>query len=264
MTRHAKTVLITGAASGLGWEMSRVFHGRGDHVLLVDRDAEGLARRATELGERVTTLACDLTSDDAVSRIAESVDTLGRLDVLVNNAGITQRSLAADTQPAVMKKVMAVDWQAPMELALALLPKLYQTQGAIINIGSMAGWMPVPGRAGYCSAKSALAQFFEVLRMEEAANGIHILMVYPSFLDTPIEKNALGGDGQPARHARSTVGRIDDASILARDIVRALEKRKPRLFPNRFTLFASILWRLAPGVFQRMTGRRFAVEMEQR
>ncbi len=259
-----KTVLITGAASGLGWELSKVFHARGDQLLLIDRDGDGLSQRAEELGERVTTLACDLVADTATTDIVRAVEHAGALDVLVNNAGITQRSLAAETDPAVMKKVMAVDWQAPMELALALLPALYKTRGSIINIGSMAGWMPVPGRAGYCSAKSALAQFFEVLRMEEAANGIHVLMVYPSFLDTPIEKNALGGDGKPAKHARSTVGRIDSAGALARDIVCALDKRKPRLFPNRFTLFASILWRVAPGLFQHMAGKRFAVELEQR
>lgn len=262
-----KTVLITGAASGLGWELAQAFHQRGDRLLLVDRDGEGLARRAAELddGSRVATLACDLSADGAIADIARSVATeFGELDVLVNNAGITQRSLAANTDPAVMKKVMAVDWQAPMELTLALLPQLYKTRGAIINIGSMAGWMPVPGRAGYCAAKSALAQFFEVLRMEEADKGIHVLMVYPSFLDTPIEKNALGGDGSPARHARSTVGRVDSAGALARDILKALDQKKARLFPNRFTWFASVLWRLAPDLFQRQARKRFAVELEQR
>lgn len=261
-----KSVLITGAASGLGWELTQVFVARGDRVLMVDRDAIGLADRARALAsERVSSLTCDLTDDGAVAAIAEAVSReLGQLDILINNAGITQRSLAAKTDPEVMKKVMAVDWQAPMELALTLLPLLYQSRGSIINIGSMAGWMPVPGRAGYCSAKSALAQFFEVLRMEEADNGIHVLMVYPSFLDTPIEKNALGGDGSPAKHARSTLGRIDSASELAHAIVRALEQKKPRLFPNRFTWFASVLWRIAPALFQRMALKRFAVELEQR
>lgn len=261
-----KCVLITGAASGLGWELTKVFFERGDRVLLVDRDEAGLCARAQELkSERVHTLSCDLSEDAAIGAIAAAVtEQLGSLDVLVNNAGITQRSLAAITKPSVMKTVMKIDWQAPMELALALLPALYKTRGSIINIGSMAGWMPVPGRAGYCSAKSALAQFFEVLRMEESANGIHILMVYPSFLDTPIEKNALGGDGAPAKHARSTHGRIDSAGDLARQIVIALEQKKPRLFPNGFTLFASILWRVAPTLFQRMALKRFAVELEQR
>ncbi len=261
-----KSVVITGAASGLGWELCKVFFERGDRVLLVDRDSAGLAARASELNsDRIATLSCDLTDDNAIELIQSAVDkNFGELHVLINNAGITQRSLAALTQPTVMKTVMKVDWQAPMELAIKLLPMLYKTRGSIINIGSMAGWMPVPGRAGYCSAKSALAQFFEVLRMEEAANGIHILMVYPSFLDTPIEKNALGGDGGPAKHARSTLGRIDSATELARRIERALAQKKARLFPNTFTLFASILWRIAPALFQRLTLKRFAVELEQR
>lgn len=261
-----KSVVITGAASGLGWELCKVFFERGDRVLLVDRDSAGLAARAKDLNsDRIATLSCDLTDDNAIEHIQSAVDkNFGELHVLINNAGITQRSLAALTQPSVMKTVMKVDWQAPMELAIRLLPMLYTTRGSIINIGSMAGWMPVPGRAGYCSAKSALAQFFEVLRMEEAANGIHILMVYPSFLDTPIEKNALGGDGGPAKHARSTLGRIDSATELARRIERALAQKKARLFPNTFTLFASILWRIAPALFQRLTLKRFAVELEQR
>lgn len=259
-----KTVLVTGAASGLGWALSQAFHQRGDHVLLVDRDEEALAKRSAELGMRATSLTLDLTDANAVEKLQELITrTGGKLDVLINNAGITQRSLASNTDPAVMKKVMAVDWQAPMEITLTLLPDLLRQRGAVINIGSMAGWMPVPGRAGYCSAKAALAQFFEVLRMEEQQKGLHVLMVYPSFLDTPIEQNALGGDGQPARHARSTVGRIDSADALAADIVMALEKRKARLFPNRFTLFASILWRIAPSLFQRLTLKRFAVELEQ-
>ncbi|HCS25935.1 MAG TPA: short-chain dehydrogenase, partial [Spongiibacteraceae bacterium] len=139
-----KSVLITGAASGLGWELSQVFFKRGDRVLLVDRDADGLNARATELNsDRVLTLVCDLSDNAAIAAIATAVnDKLGALDILVNNAGITQRSLAAITQPGVMKTVMKIDWQAPMELALTLLPALYKTRGSIINIGSMAGWMP--------------------------------------------------------------------------------------------------------------------------
>ncbi|MFP3386548.1 SDR family NAD(P)-dependent oxidoreductase, partial [Tritonibacter sp. SIMBA_163] len=86
---------------------------------------------------------------------------LGGVDLLVNNAGITHRSLAADTDPAVLARVMTVDWEAPAALTLALLPDLRARGGGLINIGSMAGWMPVLGRAGYCSAKAAFGQFFE-------------------------------------------------------------------------------------------------------
>jgi NAD(P)-dependent dehydrogenase (short-subunit alcohol dehydrogenase family) len=262
-----KVVLITGAASGLGWAMAQVFHGRGDCVCLVDINEPLLAQRKGELGDacRVMTVSADVTrAEDIQSLLAQVEERFGRLDVLVNNAGITHRSLAADTDPAVLRKVMAVDWQGPMELALGSLPLLRASQGAIINIGSMAGWMPVLGRAGYCSAKSALAQFFEVLRGELSRDGVHILMVYPSFLDTPIETNALGHDGKPAGHARSMVGRMGDANELAGRIVEALDRKRPRLFPDRFTFFASLLWRLAPNLFQHLMVKKFASELDQR
>lgn len=262
-----RVVLITGAASGLGWALTRVFHDRGDHLYLVDRNADLLERRAAELadGDRVATLAVDLSAPEGIDACVRGLHLCyGRLDVLVNNAGITHRSLSLDTRPEVFRKVMAVDWQAPVELTLGLYPLLLARGGGIINIGSMAGWMPVLGRAGYCSAKAALTQFFEVLRAEEKDNGIHVLMVYPSFLDTPIETNALGGDGKPASHARSTLGRLGNADQLAAGIVRAWEDKRPHLFPDRFTWLASLLWRLAPSLFHRLMRRRFRVELEQR
>lgn len=262
----AKQVVITGAASGLGWALSQVFFKRGDRLLLIDRDQALLAQRQRELDnpQRVTTLIADLASNEGISTALEGIrQQCQQVDVLINNAGITHRSLAAYTQPAVFRKVMTVDWQAPVELATGLLPKLRESRGSIINIGSMAGWMPVLGRAGYCSAKSALAQFFEVLRAEEQDNGIHVLMVYPAFVNTNIERNALGGDGAQAKHARSTIGGISEAQPLAEQIIEALEKRRPRLYPHRKIWAASLLWRLCPDLFQGLMRRRFAVELEQ-
>ncbi len=258
-------VLITGAASGLGWALTRQFFARGDTVLLVDRDEDLLGSRVEDLAApgRVHSLVADLAEDDGVASVLAWVAQEGNcLDALVNNAGITHRSAARLTDPAVFRRVMKIDWQAPAELAVGLLPVLRQGEGVIINIGSMAGWLPVPGRAAYCSAKSALSQFFEVMRTEEASRGIHILMVYPSFLETNIEKNALGKDGKPAQHARSTIGRIDSADDLAADIVKAMDKRKRWLFPNRMTWLASLLWRIAPGFYHRGVQRKFAEELE--
>jgi NAD(P)-dependent dehydrogenase (short-subunit alcohol dehydrogenase family) len=161
----------------------------------------------------------------------------------------------------VLRKVMAVDYQAPVELTLSALPLLRQSRGQIIAIGSMAGWMPVLGRAGYCAAKSALGQFFEVLRAEAARDGIGMLLVYPSFLDTPIEQHALGGDGQPARHGRSTIGQVRGADWMAGQILQAQAQGLERLFPDRGSWLASLLWRIAPGLYYRKMSARFAAEM---
>ncbi len=261
-----KVILITGAASGLGWELVQQFYQRGDLLVLVDMNEPLLLQRSDELDDpaRLLMLAGDITQAAFQQRLLAQVQLrFGRLDVLVNNAGITHRSLVENTDAAVFRKVMAVDWQAPVELTCAALPLLKTSRGCIINVGSMAGWMPVLGRAGYCSAKAALAQFFEVLRGEVAQYGIHILNVYPSFLDTPIEQNALGGDGQKARHARSTTGTLRSASWMAEKILCAADAHKPWLFPDRLSWFGSVLWRLWPSRYLALMHKRFAVELQQ-
>lgn len=258
-------VMITGAASGLGKAMAQHWFDAGHKVILVDRDQAGVQLLAEQLAEvdsqRVQSHVLDLCDQAAVAQLVSALQQGPGLDVLINNAGITHRSLAHDTDPAVLWKVMAVDWQAPVALTLACLPLLAKRQGKVINIGSMAGWMPVLGRAGYCSAKAALGQFFEVLRGEVADQGVSVLMVYPSFLDTPIEQNALGKDGQPAHHRRSTVGRMQTATWMAERIYRAHRRGQLRLFPDRFTALSSVLWRLWPSLYYRLMMRRFASEL---
>ena len=257
------TILITGAASGLGWQLARAYHGQGCNLLLTDINADGLTARVNELGtERVIGLAGDITDPHLHQQLLQTCsERFGRLDVLINNAGITHRSPAMQTDPTVLRKVMAVDYQAPVELTLSALPLLRQSRGQIIGIGSMAGWMPVLGRAGYCAAKSALGQFFEVLRAEAARDGIGMLLVYPSFLDTPIEQNALGGDGKQAQHGRSTIGQIRGADWMAAQILQAQRQGRERLFPDRGSWLASLLWRIAPRFYYRKMSARFAGEM---
>lgn len=258
------TVLITGAASGLGWELARAYHSNSCNLLLTDINAEGLATRVAELGaEHALGLAGDITDPALHQQLLQAcAERFGGLDILINNAGITHRSPTTQTDPAVFRKVMAVDYQAPVELTLSALPLLRKSRGQIIAIGSMAGWMPVLGRAGYCAAKSALSQFFEVLRAEVARDGIRMLLVYPSFLDTPIDLNALGADGQRAKHGRSTIGTIRGADWMAVQIIQAQQQGLQRLFPDRSSWLASLLWRIAPSFYYRKMSARFAAEMD--
>lgn len=256
--------LITGAASGLGWAMAQHWYRAGHHLILADIDAEALIGREATLNDpaRVHIVTVDVTHRSDLERlIRETTQIYGQLDLLVNNAGITHRSPAHRTDPAVFRKIMAVDWQGPVELTQLALPLLEASGGSIVTIGSMAGWMPVPGRAGYCAAKAALTQFFEVLRLELEPLGIHILMVYPSFLETPIERNALGADGEKANHARSTIGTMTSAEDMARMIDRALTRKRRWLLPEPVSRFGSLLWRLAPGLYLNAVRRKFAGEL---
>ncbi|MDX1597481.1 MAG: SDR family NAD(P)-dependent oxidoreductase [Marinobacter sp.] len=258
-----KVILITGGASGLGWAMARLWHQQGHYIILADIDKVLLQQREQELpGERLRTILADITRQSDINNLLQYLETdVGRLDLLVNNAGITHRSRACDTDPAVFRKVMAVDWEGPVELTHATLPLLRASQGEIICLGSMAGWMPVPGRAGYCAAKAALSQYFEVLRLELAKDNIHVLMVYPSFVHTPIEQNALGKDGKKASHARSVVGRVISAEQMAEHIDNALRARREWLFPDGVARLGSLLWRLMPTTYLRLVRRKFAGEL---
>ena len=256
-------VLVTGAASGLGWAMTRLWHEAGHELVLADVDAAGLADRVAGLDpDRVLGVVTDVTDAGDLAALVEATrERFGRLDVLVNNAGITHRSPAHRTDPAVFRTVMAVDWQGPVELTMAALPLLRESRGTVVCISSMAGWMPVPGRAAYGAAKAALTQFFEVLRLELEPQGVRVLMVHPSFLDTPIDEHALGEDGRPTGRARSTVGRMRSADETATRIDEALWAGRPRLFPDRGTVVASLLWRLAPAAYLAQVRRRFADDL---
>lgn len=254
--------LITGAGSGLGLDLAKQL-ATSHHLVLIDVQLDRLQAQTAHLSD-VTCIHCDLANEDSIASLVKRVSNLyPRLDILVNNAGITHRSLAQDTHLSVIRQVMAVDYFAPVQLTQGLIP-LLGTSATIVNIGSMAGWMPVLGRAGYCAAKSALHQYFETLRAELSGNGVSVLMVYPSFLDTPIERNALDGQGGRARHKRSMVGKMRSSEWMAKRIAGAISTREERLFPDRFTRWSSLLYRLFPRVYLRLMRKRLAAELQRR
>ncbi|MBM3885754.1 MAG: SDR family NAD(P)-dependent oxidoreductase [Gemmatimonadetes bacterium] len=272
-----RVTLITGAAHGLGWALAQEAAGRGDALVLADRNAETLTTRVTALGGivpmpgtalppegplHIIGVPGDVTdSAHQTALVAAAVGCFGRIDRLIHNAGITHRSPARVTRPEVIRRVMEVDYHAPVALTHLALPYLRETRGSLVAVSSMAGWMPLPGRAGYGAAKAALTQYFEVLRLELASEGIHVLLVHPSFLATTIERHALGADGAPARHPRSTTGRIRTAEAEARRILDALDARRSTVRPDLWPSIGALLWRLWPGLYRRLITRRFAGEL---
>ncbi|WJG10283.1 SDR family NAD(P)-dependent oxidoreductase [Aliiglaciecola sp. LCG003] len=261
LSNSLPVAVITGAASGLGLDLAQQLHS-SYQLVLIDIDMERLLAKTQNL-VGVLHYSCDLADSTAIEQLTLTLNgQLLRVDLLINNAGITHRSLAMKTDHEVIRKVMAVDYLAPVQLTQGLLSLLTQAKGKVINIGSMAGWMPVLGRAGYCAAKSALHQYFETLRAELQDEGVTVLMVYPSFLDTPIEQNALNGLGHKATHKRSMVGKMRTSDWMASAIVTAIQQGRGRLFPDVFTNLSSILYRLFPSLYMRLMRRKLASELE--
>lgn len=243
-----RVVLVTGAGGALGSELARQFHQRGDVVVTTD---------LVEPGGGSHSMACDLTDPTSLEDLVEGVrQRLGRLDVLVNCAGLTHRSPSISTDPAVFASVMAVNWEAPVRLTQLAFPLLEESGGTVVNLGSMAGWMPVLGRSAYGASKAALTQWMEVFRHEAAPRGVHVLNVYPSFLDA-VMSDSSGDSGR----SRSTTGRLTPVPDMARLIIEAEERRLRWLFPDRLSRLSSLLWRVWPTLYGRLMVRRFRSEL---
>lgn len=258
-----KHVVITGAANGLGWALAQQYWQQGYHLHLLDINQEKLATRKTQLQERISTYAVDLLNDQQLMAFCQ--DLIRQKIVisrLINNAGITHRSKASLTDFEVFDRVMKLNWRVPVHLTRHLLPLLEQYNSKIICIGSMAALMPVPGRAAYCASKSALVQHFETWRPELLKENIDLLMVFPSFVQTNIEQNAVGEKGGIASHPQSRIGNVMSAEHMAKAIVEADSRKQQRLYsPQIISRIGFWLWVLLPKLFQRMTWRQFAGEI---
>ena len=263
---RGKVVVVTGAAGGLGRALCLRFAAAGSSIVALDRDASGLAGLLADLqAGGITALAevCDLSREEDCRRaIAGTIQTFGGIDVLVNNAGITHRSAFARTEPDVIRRVMAVNFFGALHCTHAVLPALVARRGMIIVISSVAGFAPLIARTGYAASKHALHGFFESLRTEVEPLGLKVMLVCPSFIETGIEKNALAGDGDLARHPQSIVGTRATPDAMASKIHAAAARERRLLLPDAVSRSSWWLSRLAPIFYERLMTRKLGREMD--
>ena len=228
-----KVIVITGAASGIGAAVCDRFAKEGACIQLLDRDEEGVTAAADRLradGVEARGYKCDVSSEDECNKvIAQIIEQCGGIDVLVNNAGITQRSAFVDTAASVYRKVMDVNFFGSLYCTRAAIDSLIERRGMIIVMESLAGVAPLLGRTGYCASKHALHGFFTTLRTEIRDSGVHIMIVCPGFVETNLQTRALGGDGQVTTHPQSVVGKPTSAAEVAADIYAGALARNPLL-----------------------------------
>jgi NAD(P)-dependent dehydrogenase (short-subunit alcohol dehydrogenase family) len=263
-----KTVIITGAAGGLGRALAQRFAAAGANVAALDRDAPALAAtvdRLSAAGGSAIALPCDVTQpDDCTHAIAAAQRMFGGVDVVVNNAGITHRSAFAGTDPAVIRRVMEVNFFGALHITHAALEDLLARRGMVIAISSVAGFAPLVARTGYAASKHALHGFFDSLRSELEPAGVKVLLVCPSFIATGIEKNALAGDGSPARHPQAIVGRRATPEAMAEKIFVAAQREQRLLLPDRVSRASWWVSRLAPRLYERLMVRKLSRELTGR
>jgi len=257
----SKVVVVTGAAGGIGAALADSFLRRETRVALLDRDAAGaraVAVRIDPTGANTIAIECDVTSFDQCRAATETITSRwGGIDVLVNNAGLTQLGRFQDTQVDVLHRVMEVNFFGAVHCTKAALPTLLERRGRIVVISSVAGFAPLALRTGYSASKHALHGFFGSLRAEHSRDGLHVLLVCPSFVATAIGDHALGVDDASAPpQARTGVRAPADPRDVAEAVVRAVQTRKKFLLVQREAKLSYLVSRLAPWLYERLMIRR--------
>ena len=258
-----RTVVVTGAAGGLGRALCLRFAAAGARIVALDRDTAVLQGLTFPGGNDALRVACDVSNEeDCLRAMAEARRAFGGVDVLINNAGITHRSAFAATRPEVIRRVMAVNFFGALHCTHAALADLVARRGMVIAVSSVAGFAPLIARTGYAASKHALHGFFDSLRTEIEPLGVGVLLVCPSFIQTGIERNALAGDGGPVRHAQSIVGGRSTPEAMAEKIFRAAAGERRLLLPDRISRLSWWVSRLAPQTYERLMVRKLRKEMD--
>jgi len=250
-----QVVWITGASSGIGEALAVAAARRGARLVLSARRVGELERvcRRCATPDAVALLPLDLEQFDAGAAAAHAAGFFGPVDVLVNNAGISQRSLVADTSMQVYRRIMELDFFAPVALTKAVLPgMLARRRGHVVAISSVAGKVATPLRSGYAAAKFALHGFYDALRAEVSKQGITVTVIVPGFIRTDVSINAVTGDGE--RYGTMDVKQAKgmDPGVCADRIWRAVAAEKSEAMIGGFETLAAYLKRLSPALTERV------------
>jgi short-subunit dehydrogenase len=253
-----KRVWITGASSGIGEALSIAFAEQGAQLILSARNELEINRVSAACSKAgassVLVQPLDLEQHERIPLLVESVlKKVGKIDILVNNGGISQRSLATETTLEVDKKLMAVNYFGTVALTKALLPNMLMHQlGHIVTITSLTGKFGSPYRSSYAASKHALHGFFDSLRAELSDAHIKVTLICPGFVRTNVSKNALTGDGAKLGTMDDATDKGMDPARLARKILRTIEAGKEEACFGGKEVLGVYLKRFFPRYFSKI------------
>lgn len=259
-----KTVIVTGGSSGIGKALAEVFGQHGSRILITGRNTADLDVAVAELkqkGIEVNGFAADVSrEEDNKKMAAEAMRLYGRIDILINNAGITMRALFADVDLEVIRRVMDINFYGVLYATKHCLPEILRNKGSVIGISSVAGFRGLPARTGYSASKFALNGFLEVLRTELLHSGVHVMTACPGFTTSNIRKRSLTKDGTLQGDSPRNEEKMMSAEECARQIYNATVRRKSILILTAQGKMAVFLNKWLPGLADRLVYKVMAKE----
>lgn len=263
-SRPLPVCVITGASEGIGLATARVYLREGYRVVMAARDLSKAHTWLSKVSKRDNVLAIptDLTDPEQCIRlISRTLEIFGQIDVLVLNAGISQRSLFAETPIAVQQHIFDVNYWGNLRVLQLALPALEQSRGVVVGVTGTSAKVPLPGRSAYCASKYAQEGFFEVLRNEVRKRGITVTVVRPTYTATNIRRNALLADGSRQGETSLDEGKLHTPARVAEKVYRAADKglRFYNLgFGNGF--LPILLYKCFPGWVDKLLIKRINTE----
>jgi short-subunit dehydrogenase len=247
---------ITGASSGIGRALAQALDKRGAHLILSGRNVEALDKLKSSCQDALV-LPFEATDYDRLPQLAQQAwDWKGRVHGLVNNAGVSQRSLAIETSFEVYQRMIAIDLLAPIALAQQNLPRMVQAGGGrIVAISSVAGILGAPMRSACCAAKHGLIGYHDAVRAENEHLGIKVHVIAPGSVRTDVSRNAMNADGSRRGVSDAVIDNGLPPEDAAQQILKGIEAEKRELILATGTeLDIALLRRKDPeALFERMS-----------
>lgn len=251
-----KVVVITGASSGIGKALTYEFSKYNTKLVVGARNVDALNTIASELsrvGVEVLPVKTDVTSEgDCKNLVEQAIRKFGRIDILINNAGVSMRALFKDVDLKVIRHLMDVNFWGTVYCTKYALPYLLESKGSVVGVSSIAGFHGLPGRCGYSASKFAMHGFLETLRIENLKNGLHVLIAAPGFTSTNVRFSALTADGTPQGMSPRDEENMMTPEEVAKIIVKGIVKRRRNIIMGTEGKISVLAQRILPTVIDRI------------
>lgn len=260
MKFEGKTVIVTGASSGIGLSLAHYFGQNGANVVLAARSIEKIEVEAAKLPSAVA-VKCDVSSEaDCRAMVAAAVERFKGVDILINNAGISMRALFEDLELDVLRRLMDVNFWGTVYCTKYALPYLLQSRGSVVGVSSVAGMHGLPARTGYSASKYAMQGFLDTLRVENLKKGLHVMVATPGFTKSNVRFSALTADGSQQGESPRVEGKMMTSEEVARRIAKGVRRRKNLLVMDFDGRATRILKLFAPRLLDKLFYKAMAKE----
>ena len=256
-------IIVTGAGSGIGLASARLFAELGAKVVMAARSYDVLRQEAAKMHnpDDILCVKTDVSVEDECRNLIErTVERFGKIDVLINNAGISMRAMFNDLDLQVIHRLMDTNFYGTVNCTKFALPYLLQSHGSVVGVISIAGFNPLPARTGYSSSKYAIRGFLDTLRVEHLYDDLHVMVFSPGFTASNIRNAALTADGSQQGETPRDEGKMMTAERVAEYLEKGLRKRKNEMILTPTGRLYVALRKIMPRLADRLCFKYMAKE----